>query len=189
MLTCYSILPWMLLVIHTCYELALAMVSFINMPACCGYACFVMQGFLMSVLSSQRCLHNSVYGMLCFSAKSETVNKTCYVYMGAIISSVLFWLMISKGILFYAFSRFMPCLDLLGYVPITCCLLALNMASWCYFWHVSNFSKSVKLISFALLTCLFEPALVWFSRSSLFMFCQASLVHNCHMPCWYVGVQ
>ena len=80
--------------------------------------------------------------------------------MGAIISSVPFWLMISKGLLIYDFSRIMPCLGLLLYVPVECCLLALNMASWCYFWHASIFTKSVKLISFALLPCLFEPALV-----------------------------
>ena len=103
--------------------------------------------------------------------QSETVNKTCYVYMGAIISYVPFWLRISKGLLFYALSRFMPCLCLLWYVPVACCLLALNIASWCYFWHVSIFTKSVKLISFALLPCLFEPVLVCFSHSSVFMFC------------------
>ena len=51
------------------------------------------------------------------------------------------------------------------------------------------FTKSVKLISFALLPCLFEPVLVWFSRSSVFMFCHTSLVHHFHMPCWYVGVR
>ena len=28
-----------------------------------------------------------------------------------------------------------------------------------------------------------------FSRSSVFMFCQESLVHHCHMLCCYVGVQ
>ena len=148
-----------------------------------------MQGFVMSGLSSQRCLHNSVYAMLCFSAKSETVNKTCYVYMGAIISSVPFWLRFRKGILIYAFSRLMPCLCLLWYIPVACCLLALNMASWCCFWHVSIFTKSVMLISFALLPCLFEPVLVWFSRSSVFMFCQASLVHHWNKLCCYVGVQ
>ena len=90
---------------------------------------FVMQSFAVSDLSSQGCLHNSVYAMLCFSAMSETVNNTCYVYMGAIISSVPFWLMISKELLFYAFSRFMSCLCLLRYVLVACCLLALNMAS------------------------------------------------------------
>ena len=60
-----------------------------------------MQCFVVSELSLQGCLHNSVYAMLCFSAMSETVNNTCYVYMGAIVSSVPFWLMISKGLLFY----------------------------------------------------------------------------------------
>ena len=148
-----------------------------------------MQCFVMSGSSSQSCYHKSVYAMLCFSAKAETINKTCYVYMGAIISSVPFWLIFSKGLLFYAFSKFMPCLHFLWYVPVACCLLPLNMASWCYFWHVSIFTKSVKLISLALLPCLFEPALVWFSRSSVFMFYQASWVHHFHALCSYVGVQ
>ena len=98
--------------------------------------------------------------------------------MGATISSVPFLLMISKRLLIYAFSISMSCHVSLWYVPVVCCLLALNMASWCYFWHVSIFTKSVKLISFALLPCLFEPALVWFIHSSVFMFCQASLVQK-----------
>ena len=61
-----------------------------------------MQCLVMSELSLQRCLHNSVYAMLSFSAKSETVYETCYVYMGAIISSVPFWLLITKGLLLSA---------------------------------------------------------------------------------------
>ena len=149
----------------------------------------ILQCLVVSGLSLQSCYHNSVYAMLCFSAKSETVNKTCYVYMGAIISSVPFCLMFSKRLLFDAFSRVMKFLLFLWYVPIACCLLALNIASWCYSWHVSYFSKSVMLISFALFPCLFEPALVWFSRSSVFMFCQASWVDHCHMLYYYVGVQ
>ena len=119
----------------------------------------------------------------------KPVNETCYVYMGAIISSDPFWLMVSKGLLFYAFSRFMPCLCLLWSVPVACCLLALNIASWCYSWHVSIFTKFVKLISFALLPCLFEPALLWFSHSLVLIFCQESWVHHFHVLCCYVGVQ
>ena len=118
----------------------------------------------------------------------KPVNETCYVYMGSIISSMPFWIIISKGLLFYAFSSFMPCLCLIWYVPVACCLLALNMGSWCYFWHVSIFTKSVKLISFALLPCLFELDMLWSSRSSVFIFCQASPVDYCHMLCCYVGV-
>ena len=88
-----------------------------------------MQCFVMSESSSQRCPHKSVYAMLCFSAKSETVNKTCYIYMGAIISSDPFWLMVSKGLLLYDLSRFMPCLVLLCSIPVACSYLALNMVS------------------------------------------------------------
>ena len=101
---------------------------------------------------------------------------------------VPFWLMISKRLLFYEFSRFMQCLCFLWYVPVAYCFLALNIASWCYFWHVSIFTKSMKLISFALLPCFFEPSLFWFSRISVFMFCQASWVDHYHMLCCYVGV-
>ena len=81
--------PYMLAVV-------LAMDSFINMPSCCRYACFVMHCFVMSESSSPRCLHIMVSAMLCFYAKSETVNKTCYFYMGVIISSGPFWFMVSK---------------------------------------------------------------------------------------------
>ena len=130
----------------------------------------------------------SVNARLCFLPSLKPVNETCYVYMGAIISSVPFWLMVSKGLLFYAFSRFRPCLVLLWSVPVACCWIALNMASWCYSWHVSIFTKSVKLISFALLPCLFEPVILWSSRSSVFIFCQASWVDHCHVLCCYVGV-
>ena len=74
------------------------------------------------------------YFYLChiqFSAKSESVNETCYVYMGAIIFSVPFWLLVSKGLLLYTLSKFIPCLVLLCSVPVACCYLALNIASWC----------------------------------------------------------
>ena len=71
-----------------------------------------MQCLVLSASSSQRGLRNSIDAMSSFSAKSESVNETCYVYIGAIISSDPFWLMIIKGLLFYAFSRFMPCFDL-----------------------------------------------------------------------------
>ena len=59
----------------------------------------------------------------------KPVNETCYVYMGAIISSDPFWLMVSKGLFFYAFSRFMLSLGLLCYVLVVCVLLALNIAT------------------------------------------------------------
>ena len=64
-----------------------------------------------------------------FSAKFESVNGTCYVYMGAIICSDPFWLMANKGVLLYALSRVMPCLVFLCSVPVACCYLALNIAS------------------------------------------------------------
>ena len=66
-----------------------------------------------------------------FSAKSESVNDNCYVHVVAIVFSDPFWLMVSKGSLLYALSSFMPCLALPWYVPVACCYLALNIASWC----------------------------------------------------------
>ena len=147
-----------------------------------------MQCLVLSALSSQRCLHNAVYSMLSF-LQFETVNKTCYVYIGAIITSYPFWLMVIKGLLFYALSRFMPCLVLLWYVPVACCYLALTLLPGVNSWHVSIFTKYVMLISFALFPFLFEPVLVWFCHSSAFIFCQESWVDHCHVLCCYVGVQ
>ena len=54
------------IVFQACYELVVAMVSFMDMSSCCRYACFVMQGFVMSDLSLQSCLYKSVYAMLSF---------------------------------------------------------------------------------------------------------------------------
>ena len=60
---------------------------------------------------------------------TSTNMQSSYVYMGAIISSDPFWLMVSKGLLLYDLSGFMPCLILLCSVPVACCYLALNIAS------------------------------------------------------------
>ena len=115
--------------IHACYEIVLAMVSFMNMSYFYFYDYLVMQCLVVSESSSQRCLHNSIYAMPSFFAKSESVNETCYVYMGAILSCDPFWLIVRKGLLLHALSRVMPCIVLLLYVPVECCYLALNIAS------------------------------------------------------------
>ena len=65
--------------------------------------------------------------MFQFSAKSESVNESCYVHMVVIVVSDPFWLMVSKGLLLYALSSFMPCLVLPCYVPVACGYLALNI--------------------------------------------------------------
>ena len=67
-LTWSSVLPCVLLVIHTPYDYAIAILSFIIMPSYCWMPSHAMKCFVMSDLSSQRCLHNSVYAMLSFSA-------------------------------------------------------------------------------------------------------------------------
>ena len=122
---------------------ALAMLSFIIIPSYFWMPSHAIKCFVMSDLSSQRCLHHSVYAMLSFSAKSESVYETCYVCMGAIISFVPFWLVIIKGLLLYTISRLLPCLCLLWYVPVACYLIALNFATWCYFCHVQWFLPSL----------------------------------------------
>ena len=94
------------------YVVVLAMDSFINMPSCCRYAWFVMHCSVVSASSSQRGLHINISAMLCFLLSLKPDNETCYVYMVAIISSDPFWLMVSKGLLSYAFSRILPCLVL-----------------------------------------------------------------------------
>ena len=71
--------------------------SFINMPSCCRYACFVMH---CSVLSESS------------SPSLRPVNETCYVYMVAIVFYDHFWLMVSKGLFLYAFISFIPSLPL-----------------------------------------------------------------------------
>ena len=100
------------LVIHAPYELVLAMLSFINLPSYCRYACFVMHCFVVSASSSPSCLHIIVSAMLCFLHSLKPITETCDVYVVSIISSVTFGLMDSKGHLLYALSRFMPCLVL-----------------------------------------------------------------------------
>jgi len=123
---------------------------------------------------------NLFSSMLCFSSKSETDHIICHVCIDTTILSTHLWLKFIKGVLFFAFSTSMTCLCLPWYVPVACCLLALNIATWCCFWHVSIFTKSVSLISFALSPCYFELVLVSFSRSSVLMICRALCVLHLH---------
>ena len=85
--------------------------------------------FLYDLCSFLPCLALLQDHTIAKKAWIESVNETCYVYMGAIISSDPFWLVVSKGLLLYALSRFMPCLVFLYSVPVACCYLALNIAS------------------------------------------------------------
>jgi len=188
-LTCYSTLPWMLAVMHISYEITLAMLSFLNMSTSFWLPCHAMGCPMVSYLSLQSCYHESVYAMLYFSSKSEIVNITCHVCMGATSFFMPLWVIISKGVLFYVFSNSMPCLCFPWHVPVACCFLALNIAIWCCFAMFSIFSKSVKLLSFAFLPCYFELVLVGTSRSLVFMICRASCVLYTHIICFHVGVQ
>ena len=107
---------------------------------------------------------------------SVSVYETCYVYMGAIISSVPFWLMISKELLFYAFSRFMPCLCLLRHVLVACCKLALkllnNVSVSLLTW--SSVLTCVLLVihapydhDIAILSFIFMPSYCWLPRHAM----------------------
>ena len=136
LLTLSSVLPCVFLVIHVPYELALAMLCFINVSSYCWLPCDAMKCFVVSGMSLQSCYHEYVSAMLCFSSKCETVHFTCHVCIDAIIFSVHLWLKLSKGVLFIAFSTSMPCLPLPWYVHVACCLLALNIATWCWLCHV-----------------------------------------------------
>ena len=138
-LTWVSVLPCVLLGIHVSYELDLAMLSFLNMPTFCWLPCYAMKCFVVSGMSLQRCYHESISAMLCFSSKSETDHITCHVCMGATIFSIHLWAKFSKGYLIYVPSTSMPCLFLPWYVPVACCLLALNIAILCCFCHVQYF--------------------------------------------------
>ena len=56
LLTLSSVLPCVLLVIHAPYELALAMLSFINMYSYCWSPCHAMYCLVVSCTSSPTCL-------------------------------------------------------------------------------------------------------------------------------------
>ena len=51
-----------------------------------------------------------------------------------------------------------------------------------------NSAKSVNLLLFAILPCLFEHVLVIYGDSSVFMFCHALPVHHVHAFCFPVEV-
>ena len=67
MLTLSSVLPWALLVIHILYELAIAMLSFINMSSYCWLPCHAMYCSVVSGSISPTCL------LIVVPAMSESV--------------------------------------------------------------------------------------------------------------------
>ena len=66
LLTLSSVLPCALLVIHAPYELALAMLSFINMSSYCWLPCHAMYCSVVSGTSSPTCLLIVVSVMHCY---------------------------------------------------------------------------------------------------------------------------
>src|SRR3954463_15724086 len=67
-----------------------------------------MQCSVVSASSSRTCLPVICFCHVQFSAKSENCNETCLIDMGVIVFSDPFWLMVSKGLLLSALSRFIP---------------------------------------------------------------------------------
>ena len=61
--------------IHACYEMVLAMVSFLNMSSCYFYAYLVMKFLVVSESSSQRGLRNSVFAMSSFLLSLNLLTK------------------------------------------------------------------------------------------------------------------
>ena len=162
--------------------------SFINMPSCCRYAWFVMHCSVVSASSSQRGLHIIISAMLCFllslKPDNELVMFTClpsYLLVLFGLCSVRDFChlhLVEHNHDFFCYGKFLYHVD---FVLWTLLLDAVFCMS-------SNFTKSVILLSFALLPCLFELDMLWTSHSSLFIFCQTSPVDYCHVLCCYVGV-
>ena len=163
-------LPWLLLVIHAPYELALAMLSFINMYSYCWSPCHAMYCLVVSCTSSPTCL------LIVVPAMYESV---LYLAMFTWVPSYLLILFGSWSVRDFCSMQLVDschalvCYDMFLY-HVNCLLWTLLPDA--VYAMFSIFTKSVKLISFALLPCLFEHALVRFSRSSVFIFCQASWV-------------
>ena len=99
----------------------------------------------------QDALIMSVSAMLCFLQSLEPLNETCYVYKVAIISSDPFWLMVSKGLSFYAFSKFMPRFAIMECPSMSqsCSTFAIK-CSWQIVYMLFNFAKLVVVDPFML---------------------------------------
>ena len=148
-----------------------------------------MQCLLLSASSLQTCLHNSIFAMSSFLLSLNLLTKLAMFTWVPSHLMILFglwsvrdfcymlWVVSCHALLCYVM--------ILQHVDILLQTLLLDVSSW----HVVIFTKSVVLLYFALLPCLFEPAIVCFSRSSVFIFCQASWVDHYHVLCYYVGVQ
>ena len=148
-----------------------------------------MQWIVFNASSSQTCLHNSVYAMPIFLLSQNLLTKLAMFTWVPSYLLILFGLWSVRdfcAMLWVDSWLALLCYDLILQHVVT---LLLTLLPDVNSWHVSIFTKSVKLITFAHLPCLFEPALVWFSHSSVFIFCQASLVDYYHVLCCYVGVQ
>ena len=144
---------------------------FRNMPSCCRYAWFIMHCSVVSASSSQRGLHIIISAMLCFLPVWNLLTKL------AMFTCLPSYLIFRFGL--WSVRDFFH-MHLVEYFHALFChvkfLQHVDFVLWTLLPDVvsgmsSNFTKSVNLLSFALLPCLFEPALVWFIRSSVFIFC------------------
>ena len=164
------------------------MVSFRNMPSCCTYA------FLSSIaLWWVNRAHKDAFIILLMpcSVFCEVWNLLTKLAMFTWVPSYLLYLFGSWSVrdfcsmhLVYS-CHVLFCYDkFLKHVLLLLWTLLPDAVSAMF----SIFTKSVKLISFALLPCVFEPVILWSSRSSVFIVCQASLIHHCHMLYCSVGL-
>ena len=112
LLTLSSMLPCLFLGIHALYELAIAVLSFINIPSYCWSPCHAMYCSVVSGSSSPTCLLIVVSAMSCYFHQVWICHITCHDSMDATMFSVDLWNAFSKEVLLSAFSTSMPCLIL-----------------------------------------------------------------------------
>ena len=101
LLTLSSMLPWLLLVIRACYELALAMLSCMNMPSYCWSPLHAMRCSVVSGTSSPTCL------LIVVSAMYESVIS--FAMFAWIIPSFLLILRSSSVMEFCSLSLVLAC--------------------------------------------------------------------------------
>ena len=157
------------------------MVSFMNMRYCCRYACFVMNCFVMSESSSQRCLHNSVNAMLCFLLSLNLLTKLA---MFTWVPSYLLILFGSWSVKDFCSMQLVDSCHAF-FAMLRSCSMFFDSSKHC---NLMIILQSLKLLLFAIFPCPFEHVLVVSGDSSVFMSCCALPVLHAHAFCSYVGV-
>ena len=110
LITWSSVLPCVLLVIHAPYELALAMLRFINISSYCWLPCHAMDCSVVSCTSSPTCLLIVVPAMYC--------------YIESVISFAMFAWILPSFLLIFGISSVREC-----------CSLSLVLACHAFVFH------------------------------------------------------